>query len=518
MSEQGFVGQEVAGMQAFEAKLLSGADELARVRQETFSLMGPLRAIWRGEVTEAFAQLWSARHAPAIGNAEESLRWAAGVVRRNLEAQVLVSDTLERGFSGADVASRIPGFGPLMRALEQIGVHEIPEQIGRLYDLANNAPVDGTREQQRAYWDALTDRERELALQYVPELVLDMEHLPEGVLADAEKNVQASVLEGVAEVSASKSLKIEAGLFGWGPEGTVEWHRETIFDGRSTVTVTLDADLAVGLADFVDVSGGGETSLTYEFDNAAQAEAFEQSLRNVAPGGVSEVLSTSDRLYDALLGDRSPDEIYLAQVGSASVGITPVDVLLGDFESGIGIQAQGSTRVGATVDTGSLTESAITYEQSYRVDGFLSTMPGTGPLPFTDTGFSGAADVLYRIEVSPSGDPVSIIFEGSVAGSADAAIAGQQVLDPTAGSYRFTGELNFSESGLTLNEALTNPAALVNASDLTLLQTSDVSSRTAGGAMILGTGAIGSVESQASFTEEVWIKRPGGALEHVEVS
>lgn len=92
-----FVGQDFAGMEELERLLLSGADRLAEVNRETFSVVSILESIWRGQVMVAFSQLWRMRHSIDLRQAEMSLRSAAETVRRNADQQRLTSGTLERG-------------------------------------------------------------------------------------------------------------------------------------------------------------------------------------------------------------------------------------------------------------------------------------------------------------------------------------------------------------------------------------------------------------------------------------
>lgn len=95
-----FVGADPERMAQLQAVLVNGAGELSAVRFGAAHAIEALNSIWRGDVTDAFAHVWRARHMVTIANAQASLEQAAEIVGRNLEAQLRTSDTLEGGFSG----------------------------------------------------------------------------------------------------------------------------------------------------------------------------------------------------------------------------------------------------------------------------------------------------------------------------------------------------------------------------------------------------------------------------------
>ena len=423
-----FVGQDVARMKDLESVLLSGADELHRVRNQTFNIMGALGKIWRGRVMEGFTDLWNYRHAPALGTAEESLRWAAEVVRRNLDSQVEVSGTFDRG-----------------------GMAATTQGLGR-----------------------------------------------------------------VRSSRSSQTLTMSAGpeILGVGLTGDIEFGltRTTAFDGSVTVEIAVDGGVAAGLVPGIDLGRTGEVVISYEFADAAEADAFENRLK-LLPLRPDTFVRPEVALVEALLLEDAPTAIEVGRGVEVSIG-GRYGAYLGDFGVGGDIGFSGAYSESVVLDPSSRDVEAYVFEYNASLDGWLRNVDLAGGT--MNINGDATADLVLRLEVSPDGQSAELHFEGSVAADGAASI-GRRDFAASEG-YAIEGFIDLTNSDLTLSGLVQDPAALLDAADITITKT-DFDSDGAGfeaspipGISFGGVEGTGTTET----TRDVWLKPPGGTFTNVD--
>ena len=177
-----FVGADPVKMAELESVLRDGAEQLSGVHFAVAQAVQALHSIWRGDVTDAFAHVWHSRHAVTIAAAQGALQDAADTVKRNLDAQIATSDTLEGG-------SRTPGGG---QRAEPYHYGRPPSFIDGVED---SVPLDGTFFEQHKYWDSLSDEQQRLLIKHRPDLLLQMTQLNPSTHDLARQQVRSEGLQ-----------------------------------------------------------------------------------------------------------------------------------------------------------------------------------------------------------------------------------------------------------------------------------------------------------------------------------
>lgn len=94
MSNQ-FIGANVAELTNLAANLdQNQAGTIEQVMTSVQAMIDQLDAVWRGNDASQFSAEWNGTHRPALQNAADALRKAAGDARKNAEAQSSTSSSM----------------------------------------------------------------------------------------------------------------------------------------------------------------------------------------------------------------------------------------------------------------------------------------------------------------------------------------------------------------------------------------------------------------------------------------
>ena len=260
--------------------MTNAATALENRRREINSAVHTMH--WVGEHADRFRADWDSKLAPIMARAASVLTTESSRLRSEAQQQMAASAAGgpsggPGGFPpGIDPTKLASGIYDLLLATPFIG----PMIMANVLVHEQGLPPD----QQAAWWASLSPHDRELFLAAVPLSLLALPGLPAGDRAKANQNAADSLKGTILQSSTDTAFNAQGTIkiFSAGAAGDVT---ETKFaDGHVEVTLTGSAFVGVGAPLPPGLSAGaqldGQASQTYSFDNAQDAQNFENGLMN----------------------------------------------------------------------------------------------------------------------------------------------------------------------------------------------------------------------------------------------
>lgn len=438
---------------------------------------------WLGQVAIRFSDAWNGGHKKRVAVTSGFLRDAAFELRKQAKEQRDASAgddaAWKRGLPGG---SRFltPGMLKLIKQLEGMQLR--------------------THEEQVAWWNSLTDVERQMLLDERFADLIALHGLPADVIDQAYKNYFADMADGLETSSDSISGEIEIKVVG--VDVGVGFDAEMTVYRNGSVKIDISETIKAGLSE-QDSKAAASLGLggTFEFESEAEAREWITNLeRAAARGDVLGFLKESS----AHLGS-----VRIEGGGEGSIGA-----------GGVSIKAEAG--VSATLDTRGEGEGNVTVS----AHGSLSGKAGAGAF-----GVSGNVDASVSATFV-GGVPKSITFELGYEGAAMEGVFSPVASLSVGATHSGTAEITFDLTrpeiaaiAPQLAAAITQgdiagaaqlATSVMNQAEVVLRTTVGTQSTTEVGGTVLGTGFKAEYSTSSSVTTSTYVKPPNGEFREVK--
>ena len=383
MSE--FIGANPDDLDRLASAFINASRTLGHLRGEINARLHT--APWIGEQADEFRAHWNSRHQPILTNTASMLNAGAVTLRANAQQQIDASSAAGAGSGSAAY-------------LNSSQATNYANNVRRDAALVNLEGKKSPAEQQ-AWWNSLSAARQNELIATVPALLLKLNGLPKDAKTSANEAAVESYRSAVSvsadtlKVSGSVDIKyIEIG-------GKAKIVKTLYENGNYTVTLSEAISAGVGAAipagASAQIAVQGESSKTYTFANAHQAQIFENGLRTAAIPTVDSILTDPMLIADGPLGISevlfTASAIQVAHYLNGYHADLTSDVLSGSLKESTNINVGGpvgGASVSVAAETG-VKYDTVTHETTAFIDASGSVQANVGPVTTMVSGDAQAA-------------------------------------------------------------------------------------------------------------------------------
>ncbi len=251
-------------------------------------------------------------------------------------------------------------------------------------------------------WNRLSADDRQLLIQYRPDLILDAVNVPEEQLRVADQRWKEITAENAPVAGDYASVRVDANIAWFAISAEASEELVEYADGSVRLTLELSGQLGAAYkSSHGEVGAGVEAGIEveYEFATRAEAEVFRAELHrrilDLDAGGVVEHLGSRSPSSSVVYGgiyveaDLEFDANEIELQGSVGIGhdlVTSEDIVYASFDLEVEFEIAGSE-----------TEINAEFDAQYRFN-------DDGPTRVTLSGdFSGETDALDKYFKVPDG-------------------------------------------------------------------------------------------------------------------
>jgi hypothetical protein len=429
------------------------ADELERIATqfrttaneldgEGYALTGILnRVSWLGDIATRYLDSWTGIQIPKIGMSTQFLRDAATSLDANACDQRATSS--DSGVGGAGWVVEL-NKEAMARAARNA---EIQAEFGPTLERMAGASVA----EQAAWWNGLTDEQREALIWTTPIAVLALTALSPEDRERARNSYVSSIEDEIVTSSSYVEGRVEIDVYIASGEAGFEVTKTTFADGH--VEVRFGADMGVGVnADVIKALADREVAGTYTFRSEAEYQEFMEGmlykvadlkLENTGFEIAEYLFENGDHLMSVEIAAGTSVSVEGGVPGSAQAEVevgfgvsaernvrndtttltasAHVDASV-DLKS-LGIEASGSIEVGGSVEFHGTQPRELTlsfdYEGSIAMDLFNDPTDSMG----LGVGHSGTATISFDLTDPTIQAELGAAIDAMARGDVDAALA-----------------------------------------------------------------------------------------------
>ena len=385
------VGADAEALKELARQVGATADRLSGISGSLDANLA--NAPWVGRDAEQFRDRWSQQYRRDMVAAADALREARDALNRNADEQTQASSASDSG------VGRL-----LQAALASVAAATAASTWARETGISQlEAMRHKSSEEQKRWWNSLTDEQRNALLSIAPGSLLALVGLPPEARATAANAYAKSLDKTIKSTENSKKFEGSGSVKFVKLAAGVELTTTTYRDGHVTVTLTGMSGLGVS----VKVAGSqvsSSGSVTYTFASAEEAQKFTDGLAKTL---IPQFDSKDDLARAALLGPTAGGlATYVAsQVGEyLAANIEHLESLSGSVEG------SGHVGLGANmIELGGGAES--TYNVRTGETSVTVGVSGSATLAFGGA-VMACGELESGLTVDDSGRVTSLVFRG----------------------------------------------------------------------------------------------------------